>query len=199
MLPRRLSGTLPCLALFAMLSLPAPVLGTDWPMHGYDAGRSSASPEQLAPDLHLQWVREWPALQPAWPDQPQMQFDAAYAPVVLGKTLFVGSSRTDSITALDTATGAEKWTFFTDGPVRFAPVGWDGKVYCTADDCYLYCLDAEHGTLLWKFQGAPVERRILGNERLISTWPARGGPVVADGIVYFTAGIWPFMGIFIHA
>ena len=40
---------------------------------------------------------------------------------------------------------------------------------------------------------------MLGNGRLISTWPARGGPVVADGTVYFAAGIWPFMGIFIHA
>src|SRR6185295_18246242 len=34
---------------------------------------------------------------------------------------------------------------------------------------------------------------------LISTWPARGAPVVADGVVYFGAGIWPFMGIFLHA
>ena len=30
-------------------------------------------------------------------------------------------------------------------------------------------------------------------------WPARGGPAVADGTVYFAASIWPFMGVFIHA
>ena len=42
-------------------------------------------------------------------------------------------------------------------------------------------------------------RNILGNQRLISTWPIRGGPVLLDGTIYFTAGIWPFMGIFIHA
>src|SRR5207253_2459499 len=60
-------------------------------------------------------------------------------------------------------------------------------------------LPAESGKLLWKFRGGPSDRKILGNERLISTWPARGAPVIADGKVYFAASIWPFMGIFIHA
>ncbi len=50
------------------------------------------------------------------------------------------------------------------------------------------------GDLKWKFQGAPRDRLLLGNERLISTWPARGGPVVEDGVVYFAAGVWPLMG-----
>ena len=40
---------------------------------------------------------------------------------------------------------------------------------------------------------------MLGNQRLISTWPVRTGPVLKDGTVYFTAGIWSFMGIFVHA
>ncbi|MBF0199167.1 MAG: PQQ-binding-like beta-propeller repeat protein [Planctomycetes bacterium] len=34
---------------------------------------------------------------------------------------------------------------------------------------------------------------------MISKWPLRGGPVIADGKVYFSAGIWPFMGVFIYA
>ena len=45
----------------------------------------------------------------------------------------------------------------------------------------------------------PGRRRILGNDRLISTWPARGAPVIAGDTVYFAASIWPFMGVFIHA
>ena len=63
----------------------------------------------------------------------------------------------------------------------------------------MYCLQGADGKLLWKFRGGPSDRKILGNERLISTWPARGAPVIADGKVYFAASIWPFMGIFIHA
>ena len=43
------------------------------------------------------------------------------------------------------------------------------------------------------------DRRQLGNEHLISFWPVRGGPVIADGTVYFGAGIWPIFGVFFHA
>jgi outer membrane protein assembly factor BamB len=190
---------LPVIAVAVLVSGTGTTPAADWPMWRYDAYRSAASPQQLPASLYLHWVRELPPLKPAWPDQPKMQLDAVYEPIVLGQTLYVGSSVYDAVIALDTQTGAEKWKFFADGPVRFAPVGWEGKLYFAADDGYLYCLDAERGTLLWKFRGGPSERKVLGNERLVSTWPARGAPVLADGIVYFAASIWPFMGVFIHA
>ena len=128
-----------------------------------------------------------------------MQFDAAYEPIVAGQRLFVGSSHDNSVTAYDTRTGEEAWTYFADGPVRFAPLAWQDKLYFACDDGYLYCLTASDGSLVWRFRGGPSDRKILGNERLISMWPARGAPVIADGKIYFAAGIWPFMGIFLHA
>jgi outer membrane protein assembly factor BamB len=170
----------------------------DWPMYRYDAGRTAASPLELPGTLHLQWVRELPPLKPAWPDQVKMQLDAVYEPIVLGKLLLVGSSRTDCLTAYDTATGAEQWRFHVEGPIRYAPAGWKDRVFVAADDGYLYCLKAASGALLWKFRGGPSDRKVLGNGRLVSTWPARGAPVVAEGKVYFAASIWPFMGIFMH-
>jgi outer membrane protein assembly factor BamB len=191
-------AALPATLLGLLLAAPS-ACAADWPTWRYDANRTAASPQKLPDKLHVHWVRHYPPLKTAWPDQPKMQFDAAYEPIVLGKTLFIGSSRHDCVTALDTATGQEKWRFFADGPVRFAPAAWEGKVYFTSDDGYLYCLDAAKGSLLWKFRGGPNDRKILGNERLISTWPARGAPVIADGTVYFAASIWPFMGTFIHA
>lgn len=171
----------------------------DWPMWRYDAQRSAASPQELPAQLHLQWVREYPPQVPAWPDQDKMQFDLAYEPVVAGQTLFLNSSRHDCVRALDVANSREKWCFFADGPIRFAPLVWEGRVYFTSDDGYLYCVAAASGKLHWKVRGGPSDRKILGNERLISTWPARGAPVLVDGTVYFGASIWPFMGIFIHA
>jgi outer membrane protein assembly factor BamB len=166
-----------------------------------DRARSGTDDSPALPrTLHLQWVRELPTPQPAWPDQVRLQFDVAYRPTVHEGTLFLASHRTDSVTAYDSASGEKKWQFFTDGPVRFAPTVREKRVYFTSDDGYLYCLDMDGGRLLWKVRGGPTERRILGNERLISTWPARGAPVVSDdGIVYFAAGVWPFMGIFLHA
>src|SRR5262245_7742490 len=185
-------------ALMAAACWSPAALAADWPTWRYDARRTASSPQSLAKELQVQWVRELGPLKPAWPDQPKMQFDAAYEPIVAGKMLYVGSPREDSVVAFDTVSGAEKWRFFTDGPVRFAPLFWDGRLYVVCDDGHLYCLDAAKGTLHWKFRGGPTERRILGNERLISTWPARGAPVIADDTVYFAAGVWPFMGIFMH-
>ena len=125
--------------------------GHDWPMWRYDANRSAASPQKLPDDLYLQWVREYPKLDQAWENplnQDLMQFDKVYEPVVMGKTLFVGSSSSDRMVALDTDTGEEKWSFYVDGPVRFPPVASDGKVYFVSDDGYLYCLDAVQGKLV---------------------------------------------------
>ncbi len=164
-----------------------------------DAARSAASDEQLATPLHLQWSRELPALEPAWPDEPRMRFDVAYEPVAAGGTVFVASPRADKVMAFDARTGEERWTFFAGGPVRFAPVVWQGAVYFGCDDGHLYCVGAADGRLRWKFLAGPSERRALGNGRLISSWPLRGAPVVADGKVYCAAGIWPFMGIFVYA
>ncbi len=168
-------------------------------MWRYDIKRSAASPENLPEKLYLQWVREYPPLKPAWPDEARMRFDIGYEPVVAGKTLFFSSSHNDSVTALDTETAEERWKFYADGPIRFAPVIWQDRVYVASDDGYLYCLNSIDGNLIWKFRGVPKERRIIGNERLISTWPIRGAPVVADGKVYIAAGIWPFMGVFVYA
>lgn len=178
------------------------LLGADWPQFRYDAGRTAASEEKLAEQLHLQWIREFPAPRPAFPLEVRLLFDASYEPVVADKTMFVPSMVNDSVTALSTVTGAEHWRFFAEGPVRFAPVVWRGKVYFVSDDGYLYCLSADDAELLWKFRGLPAgmqDRKLLGHGRLISLWPARGGPVLVDGVIYFAAGLWPADGVFVHA
>ncbi|MBM4035037.1 MAG: hypothetical protein FJ291_25115 [Planctomycetes bacterium] len=192
---------------------PSLGVGADWPMYRHDAQRSAASPEELPQELHLQWVKQYPPLEPAWPDQPRLRFDVAYEPIAAGGLLFFGSSANDSVAALDAATGAERWRFYADGPIRFAPAFWHGKLYFASDDGHLYCLDAATGKPLWKFQGGPhsslksairnqkseiAERLVLGNGRLVNLWVARGAPVVHGGRVYFAAGIWPFEGVFIH-
>ncbi|MBM4069779.1 MAG: hypothetical protein FJ271_12630 [Planctomycetes bacterium] len=194
---RRLSTLLA--GLLIAVASGARARAADWPMWRHDAYRGAASPTPLPDKLHAHWVRELPALKPAWPDQPRMQFDACYEPVVVGRLLIFGSSRDDSVTALDTRSGEPIWRVCLGGPVRFAPVAWETRLFVCSDDGYLYCLEAATGKRLWRFRGGPSDRKILGNERLISTWPARGAPVVADDTVYFAASIWPFMGTFIHA
>ena len=182
--------------------LTARVWAGDWPQFRYNVGRTGASPDELPADLQLRWTRTPPAPRPAFPQELRLAYDASYEPVVLGRTMFVPSMVTDSVTALDTETGNQRWRFFAEGPVRFAPVASEDNVYFVSDDGYLYCLDTRDGSLRWKFRGLPEgkpNRKVIGHGRLVSLWPARGGPVLADGVVYFAAGLWPTEGVFVHA
>ena len=174
----------------------------DWPMWRFDAARSAASPQALPDGLQPVWSLKLPQLEPAWEDpvnQDRMPFDTVYEPIVVGSTLLLPSNRDDSLTAYDTGTGRRKWRFHADGPVRMAPVAWRDRVYFCSDDGYLYCLAVADGRLLWRVAGCPAANKVLGNGRLVSAWPARGGPVIRDDTLYFAAGVWPFMGIFISA
>src|SRR5262249_32607986 len=110
-------AALTCLSATLALCWTGNVEAANWPMWRYDANRTAASPEELPAQLHLQWVRDLPPLKPAWPDQPKMQLDSAYEPIIYHKLLYFGSSLTDSVTALDTETREEKWRFHADGPV----------------------------------------------------------------------------------
>ncbi len=170
----------------------------DWPAWRHDAARSGATDEQLPEQLNLQWTRTLPANTPAWPEDERIHFDASYEPIVVGDTMFIASAENDSLLAVDTASGERRWQFFANGPIRLAPVAHEGRIYFGADDGCLYSLDAASGQQVWKLQVAPGDRQILGNDRLISVWPVRGGPVIEDGKLYCTCGVWPFEGTFLY-
>jgi outer membrane protein assembly factor BamB len=185
---------------------------SDWPMWRYGAGRQAFAEINL-PDMPvLLWTRQLEEPVRAWPFQfedyftggnpdriGKLSFDISYEPVIGGGRLFVPSMVSDRVTAYSAESGEELWRFYAGGPVRFAPVYDAGRLYFGSDDGYLYCLDAANGKYLWKYHGSYSSRMVLGNERIISMWPVRGGPVVNNGIIYFAAGVMPFEGVFIHA
>ncbi|MBX3437160.1 MAG: PQQ-binding-like beta-propeller repeat protein [Planctomycetaceae bacterium] len=172
----------------------------DWPTWGGNAARNGVAATELPASLHLNWILQLREPDPAWhSNQDRVQFDRMYEPIVAGKRLLIGSMVGDNLTAYDTDTGKELWRFDTAGPVRLAPTVWNDRAYFACDDGHLYCVRVSDGVLDWKFFGGPHDRKALGNDRLISIYPARGAPVVYDGVVYFASSIWPFMGIFIHA
>lgn len=184
------------------LSMAAKAQYYDWPMWRYDFNRSASTPEQLADKLYLNWQVKYSAREPVWDDplnQDLMQFDRIFEPIVADNKIFIGFNDQDKVIALDINSGKELWHFYTDGPVRMPLAANNRKIYFTSDDGNCYCLNAGNGSLVWKISLAPAANKLLGNKRLISMWPARGGIAVKDNIIYTAASIFPMMGTFIYA
>ena len=99
------SGLIGAAAAFLVLS---PVFAADWPTWRYDTSRTGSSPDGLPDRIHLQWSRKLAPVAMAWPFEPRLQFDPCYEPVVMGKTLFVGSPNDGSVRAYETETGKLK-------------------------------------------------------------------------------------------
>ncbi len=195
----RALGALPAAAV-AIVLLSLPGRAGDWPMFRGDAARSAFTAEELPTELHLAWVRQCEnAPAPAWPRVSRMTFDRVHQPVIAGGRIFYGDTVDGAVRAVELESGRQVWRFDTEGPIRFAPAIFEEQLFVASDDGFLYCLDHATGELRWKQRGGGDERLVLGNERMISRWPVRGGPVVKDGVLYYAAGIWPSEGIYIHA
>jgi len=200
-------------AAWAFLGAISALRAADWPTYRGDYARSGVSTQSLAAPPVVAWTwRSTHPPQPAWQGEakwdgwnkvfdmkPRQAFDRAFHVVVAGQRAFFGSSADDQVRCLDTRSGAVRWTFFTEGPVRLAPTVHADRLYFGSDDGCVYCLEAESGRQVWKTRATPGDRRIPGNGRLISAWPVRTSVVVQDGKVYATAGMFPAEGVHLIA
>lgn len=183
----------------AALLLAATVVAEDWPTFMHDRARSGVSGEALTFPLNELWsytppaepVRAWPSPQAGYNELPKLAFDDAAHVAMVGDTVFFGSAVDNGVHAVDARTGAKRWTFFTEGPVRLAPTVAGGRVYAGSDDGLVYCLDAKDGRLVWSARPGAGMTRILGAGRLSSLWPIRTGILVDGGVAYCGAGIFP--------
>jgi len=182
----------------------------DWPTYQRDARRTGLSDDALPFPLKLRWVyrgRHAPA--PSWPEEAQhdywhnkydlaerVTYDRAFHLVAVGDHVWFGSSADDKVYCLDAATGQERWTYFTEGPVRLAPTVAGERLLVGSDDGFLYCLDARDGALHWRNRLGPSGRRIPGNGRVISPWPVRTDAIVEGVRAYFCAGVFPSQGVY---
>jgi len=176
----------------------------DWPAYRHDLARSGVTEEALSVPLHPQWIyTSAHPPKPAWPEPGRelnrLAFDYAHETVVAGGLVYFGSSADHKVYAVRLDSGQEQWSFFTEGPVRFAPAIEGERVFVCSDDGRLYCLSATDGVLLWRFDGGPRNERMLGNQQMISRWPLRSGVAVDHGIVYLSAGMWPNEGVYLYA
>ncbi len=179
-------------------------IARDWVTYRSEITRSGVTSETVGPRLFLQW-KYIPTHQPkpAWPmpseELPRMHNDNAYHVVITDNNVYFGSSVTNKVYSIDSNKGKIRWEFFTQGPVRFAPTFYNGRIYVGSDDGYIYCLDAGDGSLIWKYRAGPSDEKVIGNGRMISLWPVRTSVLADEGIVYFAAGVFPYEGLYVCA
>jgi outer membrane protein assembly factor BamB len=204
-------------AVLVSLSVVSALLGMrvcqadDWPTYRHDNQRSGVTAEALPFPLRQTWRLSFAhAPTPAWEaprstpvegilELGRVQFDDTYQPVVANGTLFLATSADHRVCAIDAGTGSVRWQRYVGGPVRLAPLVWEGGVYLTADDGTAYCFDAATGETRWQRLLAPRSERLLGNGRIVSRWPCRTGMLIEGGIAYAGVGIWPSEGVYIEA
>jgi outer membrane protein assembly factor BamB len=189
---------------FAIWVAVGDVQAGDWTTYRADIARTGITSDVLASDLTLHWIyRPGCAPRPAWPspseELPRMHSDNAYHATIAQGIVYFGSSVSNSVLAIDAATGAVRWIFYAHGPVRFAPTVDHGRVYFGSDDGHVYCLDAVTGATLWNHRAGPSDEKVLGNGRMISLWPVRTSVLVDQGIVHFAAGVFPYEGLYVYA
>ena len=197
---------------FLLLFIALSVSAADWSTYRADAARSGVTQEKINLPLQSVWTHQpVHAPRPAWRGPAKSDeynkvkelknrqlFDHAFHVVVDAANVYFGSSADDQIHCLDLQTGKEKWTFFTEGPVRFAPTLHDRKLYVGSDDGHAYCISTA-GKLIWKKLLAPRDFRVAGNSRIISAWPVRTGILVRDGVAYAGAGMFPKEEVYLMA
>ena len=206
------------LGLAIVIAWPSPwPSAADWPSYRHDNQRSGITAETLKLPLARRW--QMIPVQPPYPAwakpakfdfyvSPQsrkplvhrLAYDHAYHATAIGDRVYYGSSAEHTVHCLDAYSGKEKWVFFTDGPVRFAPSIHDGRVYAGSDDGTAYWLDAVTGRLIWSHTAASEKNKLVPNDgRLVSAWSVRSSVAVDGGTAYFTSGFFPHEGVYMSA
>jgi outer membrane protein assembly factor BamB len=180
--------------------LPA-LSALDWPVYRHDNERTAGTPATVPPNATLLWtyVPPVPHVYSTNYDKYVMQRqDQPTEPVAAGGLVFFGGSD-GKVEALDAATGARIWTYWTGGSVYAPPTVSSGMVYVGSYDGQVYCLDAQTGALAWRFRAAPFEQRIMRGMHLVSRWPVMSGVLVYSNTAYFAAGQASIQGVHVYA
>ncbi len=144
----------PSLVVLLSMSSIAVCFAGDWPAFRGDADHTGIAQDRLQLPLNLAWQ-----YQPAHPPQPAFRgglapsknrvesitYDYVFEPIVTEGRLFFASSSEDAVFCLDSLTGAPLWTFYAEGPVRFAPRVSGNRLYFGSDNGQVYCLDVRDG------------------------------------------------------
>ena len=137
-----------------------PASAADWPTYRGDAARSGYTAEKLPAKLLAGLDLSAAASRRCPPGRATIAC-CSIAPTKWSSPAACCSSAARPTAASSRSTrrpGQERWTFFTDAPVRFAPAVWKDRVFVASDDGYLYCLALADGSLIQQVARRPHRR-----------------------------------------
>ncbi|HEC02978.1 MAG TPA: hypothetical protein ENI81_05520, partial [Phycisphaerales bacterium] len=120
------------------------------------------------------------------------------SPVVCRGRIFVSEIDAHTVHAIDAADGTAQWSFTANGRVDSAPTIHDGMAIFGSADGWVYCVRSADGAMVWRFRGAPDDRRIFIRGQLESTWPIHGSVLVDNGTLIVAAGRSSYLDGGIH-
>jgi outer membrane protein assembly factor BamB len=166
-----------------------------WPSHRGGVTRTGASRAATPTRAQISWTAqpEHPFKFTTAVNRHGLSFDERPVPPIIAAGTCFSAGSDGVISARSMADGRLRWRCAIDGPVLTPPAYAAGRLFVPGGDGWVYALDASNGSLAWKRRLAPMERRILLFEQLMSTWPVLS-LAVADGVVYATAGMMPHDG-----
>ena len=159
----------PRLSQLASQALPA----DSWPLYRCDAMRGGSGATTVEGT-----GRKWEA-------RPGGRLTQA---VSAGGRVYVASTDSHTVHALNASDGKTIWTFTAGGRIDSAPSLCRGLIVFGSADGWVYALDSSSGAEAWRFRAAPEVRLISVFGQLESAWPVHGSVLVQNDEIHFTAG-----------
>jgi len=163
---------------------PAVSKAEDWPTYRHDGRRSGATEATVGAELSSMWAAKVGG--------------RLSGLTAAGGRLFVAAVDTHTVHALNAADGKPVWSHTAGARVDSPPTIYRGLAIFGSADGRVTCLRASDGALAWRFQAAPIERRVTAFGQLESPWPVHGSVLVHDGKCWLAAGRSSYLDGGIH-
>jgi outer membrane protein assembly factor BamB len=110
------------------------------------------------------------------------------APTIAHGRLFVAVPDLHRLDSFDAASSERLWSFTAGARIDSPPTLLGSLAIFGCRDGFAYALRADTGQLVWKFQAAWTDKRMLVQSQLESAWPVSGSLLPHDGEIVVTAG-----------
>ena len=157
----------------AKLEDPAPPK-EDWPIYRGTAERAGYVATQVPASPKVAWKRKLGG--------------RLTSPVIADGKVVVSDVNSHSILAFDSRSGKPLWKFVAGNRVDQSPTYARGRFVFGCRDGSVYCLSADDGQLVWRYQAAPADPLIVAYGRIESARPILGSVMVENDDVYCTVG-----------